>query len=291
MKPARFAYAVATSVEHAVALLASVRGEGKVIAGGQSLMPMMNFRLVKPELLVDINRIVGLDTIEDLGAKLRIGALVRHRMTAADPLIASRLPVLHEAMQHVAHLTVRNRGTLCGSLCHADPAAEIPMLALLLDGEVHITGPDGARIAPARDFLVASLTTDLAADELVTAIDLAIPAPGTGWGFAEFARRHGDFALAAAAALVERRGGLAGNVRLAAMGVGDTALRLPAIEQALEGRELNDKTLTMALAGLSSMLAPPSDLAASSDYRLHLVRELIGKVLVEAWNRASEAEA
>ncbi|KHK90320.1 FAD binding domain-containing protein [Novosphingobium malaysiense] len=287
MKPAPFAYVAATSVQHAIEALAAAGGDGKIIAGGQSLMPMLNFRLVRPSVLVDINRIPGLDRIEDTGKMLRIGALVRHRLTASDPLIAHHVPVLHEAMNHVAHHTVRNRGTFCGSLCHADPAAEMPMMALLLDAVVEITGPAGTRHLPVREFLVASLTTDLAPDELVTAVEIAKPAPGTGWGFAEFARRHGDYALACVAALVESRDGAACNVRIAAMGIGDTALRLSAAEAALEGSGFSDEEITRAVSALRDEIEPMSDLSGSADYRRHLAGELARNVLGEAWRRAA----
>lgn len=288
MKPAIFRYVAATSVEHAVATLASAGGDGKVIAGGQSLMPMMNFRLVKPSVLVDINRIAGLDRIEDLGTRLRIGALVRHRMTASDPLIARDVPILHEAMKHVAHLTVRNRGTFCGSVCHADPAAEMPMMTLLLEGEIEIAGQHGLRRMAARDFIVSSLTNALESDEIVTAIEIEKLAPHTGWGFTEFARRHGDYALACVAAVVTRSAGRASGVRLAAMGVGDTALRLSDAEAILEGSDFSEETIKAAITSLRAEVEPMSDLSASADYRRHLVGELAGNVLRDAWSRARE---
>lgn len=288
VKPAVFRYVAATGVEHAVATLAAAGGEGKVIAGGQSLMPMMNFRLVKPSILVDINRIAGLDRIEDLGARLRIGALVRHRMTASDTLIAREVPILHEAMKHVAHLTVRNRGTFCGSVCHADPAAEMPMMTLLLNGKVEIAGPQGLRRMEARDFIVSSLTNALEPDEIVTAIDIDKLPFGTGWGFAEFARRHGDYALACVAVIVTRSAGRASGVRLAAMGLGDTALRLGGAEAVLEGSDFSEETIAAAIASLRSEIEPMSDLSASADYRRHLAGELAGNVLREAWARAVE---
>lgn len=287
MKPAPFHYVAATSIDHAVAALVAAGGEGKVIAGGQSLMPMVNFRLVRPSVLVDINRIDGLDRIEDMGSRLRIGALVRHRVTASDPRVAQHVPVLHEAMKHVAHLTVRNRGTFCGSICHADPAAEMPMMALLLNGEVEIAGPGGStRRLPARDFLLSSLTTALASDEIVVAVEIDKLAPGTGWGFAEFARRHGDYALACVAATVARGDGGARDVRIAAMGVGDTPLRLEGAEAILEGSDFSDAAIAAAVARLRADVEPMSDLSGSADYRRHLVGELAGRVLRHAWGRA-----
>ena len=288
MKPAPFDYVRAESIEHAVATLASAGPEAKIIAGGQSLMPMINFRLVKPSVLLDINAIAGLDQIEDLGNRLRLGALVRHRMTAADPVIARDIPVLHETMKNVAHLTVRNRGTFCGSVCHADPAAEMPMMALLLDGQVHIAGPDGARTLAASEFLTGSLTNALDADEMVTAIDIAKPAPGTGWGFAEFARRHGDYALAAVAVLLDRIDGVARNVRIAVMGVGEMASRVATAEAALEGAVPTPAVIAQAVAALRGSIEPLSDICASADYRRHLVGVLAARVIAEAWARADD---
>ncbi|HKY81944.1 MAG TPA: xanthine dehydrogenase family protein subunit M [Sphingobium sp.] len=288
MKPAPFDYVSAESVAHAVEALAAAAGDGKVIAGGQSLMPMINFRMVRPSVLVDINRIAGLDRIEDRGDRFHIGALVRHRLTASDPAIARHIPVLHEAMKNVAHLTVRNRGTFCGSVCHADPAAELPMMTLLLNGTIHIASPSGERTLPAREFLLSSLTTALQPDELVTGIAIEKLAPGTGWGFEEFARRHGDYALAAVTATVERRQGRASNVRLAVMGVGDTATRLPAVEAALEGSAMDGPAIADAVARLRTGIEPNSDLNGSADYRRHLAGVLAERVLKAAWDRAEE---
>lgn len=286
MKPARFDYVRAESIAHAVDVLAGAGSDGKVLAGGQSLIPMMNFRLVKPSVLLDINHVAGLDRIAVEDGRLVLGALVRHRMTAEEPLVASRVPVLHHAMKHVAHLTVRNRGTFCGSVCHADPAAEMPMMTLLLDGVIHMASRRGARSVPAADFFQGSLVTVLEPDEIVTAIDLAIPPGESGWGFEEFARRHGDYALAAVAVLLERRDGRAANVRIAMTGVGETPLRLQAVERALEGTQMNAAALDGAVEVLRGVLSPSSDLHASADYRRHLAGVLAGRALRDAWARA-----
>lgn len=288
MKPARFDYVRADNIAHAVEALAGAGGDGKVLAGGQSLMPMMNFRLVKPSVLVDINRIPGLDRITHEAGVLRLGALVRHRMTAEDALVARHIPVLHAAMKHVAHLTVRNRGTFCGSVCHADPAAEMPMMTLLLDGTVHIASPRGDRAMAAQDFLVGSLSTALEPDEMVVAVDLAIPEDGTGWAFEEFSRRHGDYALAAVAVLMARADGRMRNVRIAMMGIADTALRLTDVEAALEGREGTPAAFDEAAALLQAAIQPNSDLNASADYRRHLAGALARRALADAWLRAGE---
>lgn len=291
MKPACFDYVRAESAEHAVQILAAAGGDGKVIAGGQSLMPMMNFRLVKPSVLVDINRIPGLDAVKVSDGKIRLGALVRHRMTATDGLIAKHIPVLHHAMKHVAHLTVRNRGTFCGSVCHADPAAEMPMMSLLLNGMMHIVSPRGERTLLAQDFFVGSLVTALEPDELVTGIEIDMLPAGTGWGFQEFARRHGDYALASAAVTMRRQNGVAVGVRIALMGVGEMPMRLPQIETMLEGREVNAGSIDEAVDALRAELEPNSDLNASADYRRHLAGVLTRRAMTDAWSRVERDAA
>jgi CO/xanthine dehydrogenase FAD-binding subunit len=288
MKPAPFDYVRAESVEHAVQTLAEAGGDGKIIAGGQSLMPMMNFRLVKPSVLVDINRIPGLGTVQKRGDKIALGALVRHQMTATDPLIAHHIPVLHHAMKHVAHLTVRNRGTFCGSVCHADPAAEMPMLSLLLNGIVHIASPRGERVVPAQHFFVGSLVTVLEPDELVTEIEVDTMPEGTGWGVEEFARRHGDYALAAVAVTMGWSDGRASGVRIGLMGIGEMPLRMPQVEAVLEGSEVSSATIGEAVDTLRAILLPNSDLNASAEYRRHLAGVLTKRAIRDAWARATE---
>src|ERR1051326_731164 len=205
MKPAAFDSLVAESGGAAGAALAAADGEAKILAGGQSLVPMLNFRLLRPSMLVDINRIHDLAFIEKGADAIVIGALTRHHRLETSPVIARHLPVLAEAMRHVAHLAIRNRGTIGGSLSHADPAAELPMLALLLDATVHVISPNGERTIAARDFFLGPLTVDLSPDEMVTRIALPNLPPTTGWGFTEVARRSGDFALAGVAATLTDR--------------------------------------------------------------------------------------
>ncbi len=287
MKPASFDYARADSVAHAVRLLSEAGGDAKIIAGGQSLMPMMNFRLVKPSLLVDINAIPGIDRIERVGDKLRIGALVRHRMTADSADIKASIPVLHAAMKHVAHLTVRNRGTFCGSVCHADPAAEMPMMTLLLNGVVNASSVRGERTIAARDFFAGSLVTVLDTDELVTSIDIETLPDGVGWGFEEFSRRHGDYALAAVAVTMNATGGVASDVRIGIMGVGETPMRLPELEAMVEGQAVNERLKDELIQRLGETIAPNSDLNGSSDYRRHLAGALLGRAIAGAWARAN----
>ncbi len=287
MKPPAFEYLAAASVEEAIAALAAHDGDAKVIAGGQSLVPMLNFRLLEPALLVDINKVPGLNFIEPDGDGLRIGALTRHHALETSDLVRARFPVLSHAMSHVAHLAIRNRGTIGGSLSHADPAAELPMMAVLLNATIVIAGSSEGRELTAADFFEGALTTGLADDELVTEIRFpALPA-GTGWGFEEFAQRSGDFAMAAAAATISLSGSKAGEVRLALMGVGEIPLRVEAAEAALSGTSLECSDIDTAVAAVDDVIDPMSDVHASADYRRHLAKALTRRVLVQAWQRAN----
>src|SRR5271169_2364060 len=218
MKPPVFDYVAATSVEGAIAALAAAGGDGKILAGGQSLMLMLNFRLLRPSVLVDINGIADLAFIEETADSVRVGALTRHYNIETSPVIAQNFPVVAAAMTHVAHLAIRNRGTIGGSLSHGDPAAELPMLALLLDATLDIASPSGRRTVAARDFFLGALTVALASDEMVTRIVFPKLPPATGWGFAEVARRSGDFALAAVAATLTVADGVIKDARIAMTG-------------------------------------------------------------------------
>jgi carbon-monoxide dehydrogenase medium subunit len=291
MKPASFDYIVAESIEMAVASLAEAGPDAKIIAGGQSLVPMLNFRLLRPSLLVDINRIPGLASIEETETGIHVGALTRHHQLEMSPIIGRHLPVLSCAMTHVAHLAIRNRGTIGGSLSHADPAAELPMMALLLDAALHIASASGKRTVAARDFFLDALTVDLAAGDMVTEIMLPKLPPRTGWGFEEVARRHGDFALAAVAATLTASGGVIAQARIALTGVGPTALRALAAEAMLVGQSLEPKLTSHAVEAVRAAIAPDTDLHASADYRRHLAGSLTRRALVAAWRRANESAA
>jgi CO/xanthine dehydrogenase FAD-binding subunit len=291
MKPAAFDYIMADSVDAATAALAGAGGDAKIIAGGQSLVPMLNFRLLRPSILVDINRIPGLAFIEDNGEAIRVGALTRHHRLETSPVIAQHLPVLACAMTHVAHLAIRNRGTIGGSLSHADPAAELPMMALLLDAELGIASTSGRRRVAARDFFLGALTVDLADGDIVTEIILPKLPAATGWGFEEVARRSGDFALAAVAATLSVADGAITEARIAMTGVGETARRAAEAEALLIGRRLESAAIDAAIAAVRAGVEPPTDLHASSDYRRHLVGVLAGRALAAAWRRAQGTDA
>ncbi len=287
MKPARFDYIRAESVEQALEVLAEYGGDAKIIAGGQSLMPMINFRLVKPAVLIDINRIPGLEVIEDQGDRLWMGALARHRMTASDPTIARKIPVLHDAMRHVAHMTVRNRGTFCGSVCHADPATEMPMIVQMFDGEVEIASMSGRRVLPASEFFVGSLVNALEPEEMVTGVSIGISAPDSGWGFEEFSRRHGDFALAAVAVTCRADAdGAIRDARIGMTGVGETAMRMQELEALVEGRRPDAALEDDVAAWLWDNLMPNADIHASADYRRNLSGVLAVRAIRKAHARA-----
>lgn len=285
MKPPAFDYMVATDCNTAVAALARAGGEAKILAGGQSLMPMLNFRLLRPSVLVDINRIPGLGFIEEAPQSVRIGALTRHFQLETSPLIAQHFPVLSYAVAHVGHLAIRNRGTIGGSLSHADPSAELPMMAVLLDATLRIVSATGARTVAARDFFLDTMTVDLDGTELLTEIVLPKLPAQTGWGFEEIVRRHGDFALAAVAATLTVSGSEIVQARIALTGVGPTALRVVEAESLLVGREFDENLGRRAIEAVREAISPESDLHASADFRRHLAGVLTGRALAAAWRR------
>jgi carbon-monoxide dehydrogenase medium subunit len=285
MKPRSFDYVAARNVAEAAAALAG--GDAKVLAGGQSLVPMMNFRLVAPRLLVDINGIAGLAGVRERNGGVAVGALTRHRTLETSDVVRRHFPVLGEAMGHVAHLAVRNRGTIGGSLAHADPAAELPALCLLLDARLEATGANGARTIAAGDFFVAPLTTSLGEDEILTGILLPALPPATGWGFEEFSRRHGDFAVAGAAATITVADGKVAEARLALMGVAPTPIRARAAEALLAGRKIDRAAAEAAAAAARDAADPTTDLHASADYRRHLAGVLSRRAIEAAWTRAT----
>lgn len=285
MKPARFDYIAPTTLDAAIAALVAADGEGKVMAGGQSLMPLLNFRMSRPTIVVDLAKIPGLSFVEDRGDTVAIGALTRHVEIETSTLIAHRLPVMSAAMRYVAHLAIRNRGTIGGSISHADPAAELPMLALFYGANIKARGRGGERTIPAEEFFIAALTTCLEPDEIVYEIE--IPAvPCSGWGFEEVARRFGDFALASIAVSIECRSGSVSSARVGAMGIDDTPRRLQEAEKALIGSKREPPAFAHFVEAVRNSVSPPSDQHASSDYRLSLIGSLAERALSDAWARA-----
>jgi carbon-monoxide dehydrogenase medium subunit len=289
MKPAPFDYLAADSVDAAVQALAAAGGDGKIIAGGQSLLPMLNFRLLRPSILIDINRIPDLSDVRDDGDDICIGALTRHRTLETSRVIAVEFPVLHEAMGYVAHLAIRNRGTIGGSLSHADPAAELPMMSLLLDARLALQSPSGRRTVRARDFFLGALTTALEDDEMLVEVRLPKLSKGTGWAFEEVARRSGDFALACVAVILNSDGDRISSIRIGMMGIGETPMRATDAEVLLTGQRYTDAAVAAAIDVIRATVEPNTDLHASSDYRRHLVGILAQRAIAKAWDRSKEA--
>lgn len=288
MKPPRFDYHAPTSVEEALGLLTRYQGEAKVLAGGQSLMPLLNFRLVRPAALIDLNRIPALAYIHDVNGQVRLGAMTRQRAVEFSAVVRQRLPLLMEATRWVGHLPIRTRGTIGGSIAHADPAAEYPAVLTALEGEVVARSPRGERILRAADLYQTYLTTTLAADEILTEVRLPAMPAGSGWAFEEFARRHGDFALVGIAAVVMPDGGKHPRVRLATAGVGPVPARLRAAEEILERDSLSDAAIAAAAAKAGELVQPDADIHASADYRRHLTGVLTARALKRARLRAEE---
>jgi aerobic carbon-monoxide dehydrogenase medium subunit len=282
MKPAKFDYHAPATIDEAVALLARYGGDAKVLAGGQSLMPMLNFRLARPAALVDVNRIAALAYIREDNGTVAFGAMTRQRTIEFSPVVAAKLPLLREATRWVGHLPIRSRGTIGGSIAHADPSAEYPAVLTALDGAVIVQGPRGRRTVPAGELFETYLTTTLAADELVVEVRLPAMPAGAGHAFEEFARRHGDFAIAGIAAMVARTETGRLTVRLASAGAGPVPMRLRAAEEILERDGLTAPAIEAAAARAAELVQPDSDVHASADYRRHLTRVLTARAVRRA---------
>ena len=275
MKAPAFDYARATSVEGAIALLAQHGERAKVLSGGQSLMPAMNLRLLAPELIIDIGALDELRGIKTQGGTLSIGALTRHVELQNSPDIAAHAPLLKEAIAHVAHPAIRNRGTIGGSLAHADPASELPACVIALDATIVVRGPGGERRIAAEDFLVGIYETALSANELLTAIELPLRPSHSAHYFCEFARRHGDYAIVGLAAQAVVNNQRFTDFRPVFFGVGDKAERVEA--PALLKSEVTREALRETLQALEQGLDPPEDQQASRSMRLHLAKVLLAR--------------
>ncbi|MBI3961091.1 MAG: xanthine dehydrogenase family protein subunit M [Chloroflexi bacterium] len=290
MKPASFDYFAPKSIDEALALLAEYGYDAKPLAGGQSLVPTMNFRLAQPAVLVDLNGIDELFFIRESGDGLRIGAMTRQRTVERSPLVRERAPLIHETMPHIAHPQIRNRGTFGGSLAHADPASELPVLAVTLNARMRVQSSQGERWVDAKNFYLDLFATDLQADELL--VEIAIPdlPTATGWAFDEMARRHGDYAMAGAAATVTLAAdGSVAATRLVYLSVGDYPTEAFQSEAALIGEQPTPEALRAAAEIAASQdIDPIGDIHASADYRRHLARVLAERVLARALERAKE---
>jgi aerobic carbon-monoxide dehydrogenase medium subunit len=293
VKPPPFDYSAPRSVAEALELLREAPEETSVLAGGQSLVPVLNMRLAQPRALVDLNRVEGLDAIETTAEdRVRFGSMVRQRRLESEPLVRDRLHLLTEAADHIAHLAIRTRGTVGGSLAHADPSAELPAAVSALDGRMLVRGPDGDRTVPAADFFLGPLTTAIEPGELLVAIELEPPPPGSGSAFLEVARTHGAFALAAAAAVLHLDDrGCIDHARVALAGVGGVPY-VPAWLDEVTGGEAPDGALFRRVGErVGDEVEPFDDVHASALYRKRAAAVLTTRALTAATSRAGERVA
>ena len=290
MKPPPFEYHDPRTVDAALALLAEHADEAKVLAGGQSLVPLLNFRLARPELIVDINRVAELDYLDVGDTSVRIGALTRQATLEHSTAVAARVPLLTEAVRWVGHAQIRNRGTVGGSVAHADPAAELPAVLATLEARFHVRSATASRTLSPAELFVTHLTTTLEPEELLIEVEVPVPPSGTGSAFVEFARRHGDFALGGAAVLLTL--GPAGTVERARIGLlaaADTPLRAGAAEDALIGRAVDQATAEEIADVAIADVHPTGDIHGGTEYRRRLLRAMVRRALLAAGERAKEA--
>jgi carbon-monoxide dehydrogenase medium subunit len=275
-------YACPTSLSEAIALLASRGGDAKAIAGGQSLMPMLAFRMAAPSLLVDLRKLPELREIKISADGVRLGAMVRWRDIEDDARLATAHPLLKAAVAHVAHYQIRNRGTVGGSVAHADPAAEFPGIVVTCDADIAVAGKSGPRVIPAAHLFVGPMMTVLEPDEIITEIRLPAWPARRRWGFQEFARRRGDFAMAGAALFYDEDGGRANNAHVGIIGVGDRPRRLPEVEAVLDGRAIDAATIARAAEVTSATVDAQEDIHASAAYRRALAGTMVERALQSA---------
>jgi CO/xanthine dehydrogenase FAD-binding subunit len=287
MKPAPFEYFAPETLAEALDLLQQRAGDARVLAGGQSLVPLLNFRLVKPAALVDINGVGQLAYIRRADGNIAIGAGTRQRQVLASDAVSDMCPLLSEAVRYIGHPAIRNRGTVGGSIAHADPAAELPIVAAALDAEMVVNSSRGERSLKPDEFCVTFLTTAMEPDEILVEVRFPSLGPRTGWSFQEVNRRYGDFALVAVAATVtldERD--RCQSVRVALGGVGGTPVRARAVEQAITGAEPTEAALAEAAQLVKGEIEPSSDIHASAEYRTHVASVLVRRALQTAAERA-----
>jgi aerobic carbon-monoxide dehydrogenase medium subunit len=283
MKLPRFDYASPTTVQQAVALLAAGNGSARLLAGGQSLVPILAFRLAAPSMLIDLGRVAGLDTIAIDDAGVCLGARVRWCDIETDARLSTAHPLLAAAIVHVAHYTIRKRGTVGGSLAHADPAAELPGIAVACHAELTVVGPAGSRVVSAADFFLGPLTTALASDELITQVRFPVWPTARRWGFREFARRRGDFALAGAATFYDLdSAGHAMNTSIGVIGVSDRPRRLEAAEAMLNSRTVDADSIAATADMAARIVDPPDDIHGTARYRRALLATLVTRALTDA---------
>lgn len=293
MKPSPFDYHAPTSVEDAVGILHELEEadeEPKCLAGGQSLFPMMNLRLARPTHLVDLRRIGELHGIETTADGWRLGALTTHAAIEDARQTFAQLPLLPYVASHIGYRAIRTRGTIGGALCHADSVAEWPLVARLLDVEMDVVGPSGARVIPASDFFMTIFTPSLEPDEVLRSVSIRRPAETSSWGFSEFARKVGDYAVVAAGVTLDVEDGVISRARVALSGVDSTPHRSSAAEEELRGGDIGSTAVhRRAAEAAAEAVAPPADLHGTTDYRRQLVRAEITRALAQATSTIGEA--
>lgn len=290
MKPAKFDYYRATSLEHACELLRQHGDDAKILAGGQSLIAAMNFRLARPPVLIDISNIDGANEIVDEDTGVRIKAMTTQRTAEHSPSVRNRLPVLAAALENIAHFQIRNKGTVGGSIVNADPASELPAMSVLLDAELQVISASGEQIIDAEDFFITYMTTALQSDEVVASVLFKEPPTNSGWGFHEIARRAGDFAMAGSAAIIALDSeAICTYASIALFGVAATPVRAKEAEAALVGKNVSDELFEQAALLVADVVEAESDVHASEEYRGNVARVLTVRALKDAFDRSKAA--
>jgi CO/xanthine dehydrogenase FAD-binding subunit len=290
VKPAPFEYLVPDSLEAALAMLAQYGEDAKLLAGGQSLVPAMNFRLVQPGVLIDLNRLNDLAYVHpsDAGG-LRVGAMTRQSRLESDALVSTHAPLVAETAPYIAHPQIRNRGTFGGSLAHADPAAELPVITLALDADFRVQSSDRQRMIPATDFFQGMFTTDLEPDEMLVEVEIPPQGPKTGWSFMEIARRQGDYAMMGIAALVSLdEDGVCQRARLVYLNAGDGPVSAVEAARLLEGERFSPRAIeSAAIQASEEEIDPPGSVHATPEFQRHLAKVLTRRALQQAYRRAN----
>lgn len=291
MKPPPFEYHAPTAVEEALELLSQLGDEAKLLAGGQSLVPLLNFRLARPRHLVDLNAIPQLAYIQVRNGTLCLGAMTRQRAVERSEVVARGWPLLHAAVPFIGHIQIRNRGTVGGSVAHADPAAELPAVLSALDARFLVRSSSQSRLVAPEEFFLTYLTTSLSPEEMLVEIQVPPQPPGAGWAFQELSRRHGDFALVGVAALLQLEEGLCTGCRLFLTGVGGTPTRASSVEAALLGQRVDQGLIASVSPLVAQDIDPPSDVHATAQYRRQVAAVLVERTLKEALSKARGGEA
>lgn len=290
MKPPVFDYQRADTLEHACELLTTCGDDVKILAGGQTLIPMLNFRLARPKVLVDISNVPDRNRVADEADGIRIAATTVQRYVEKSTAVQRRLPLLHEAIQHIAHFQIRNKGTIGGSIVNADPASELPAMSLVFDAKFEIMTSDETRVMPAEELFVTYMTTSLGPDEILSSIYFPEPPENTGWGFHEVARRSGDYALAGSTALVTLdAAGVCTRARVALFGVSPTPVRATDAEEMLVGNRFSSALATEAAHAIHAVVDPESDVHVTKAYRSSVVETLTARAIEDAFNRNGSA--